>query len=71
MFESPLSENMPKKSVSEVKINGEWKIYALMSKNYNTLYQQGRYLGMSKEIKIDGSKQKPLKVEYHFWSKSE
>ena len=71
MEERPQSEHSPKKSISEVKIKGEWKIYGLMSKSFNTPYQQGRYLGMSKEIKIDGSKQKPLKVEYHFWSKSE
>jgi hypothetical protein len=71
MFESPLSENMPKMSLSEVKINGEWKTYGLMSQNFNTPYPKGKYLGTSNEIKIDGSEQKPLKVEYHFWSKSE
>ena len=71
MQEHPLSDHMPKTSLSEVKINGEWKIYGLMSKNFNTPYQRGKYLGISKEIKIDGSEQKSLKVEYHFWSKSE
>jgi hypothetical protein len=71
MFESPLSEYRQKESLSEVRVKGAWKKYGLMSKNFNTPYQRGEYLGTSKEIKIDGSKQKPLKVEYHFWSESE
>ncbi len=65
--EHPLSDNMPGESVSEVSINGKWKIYGLMSKNFNTPYQHGRYLGTSKEIRINGFVQKALEVEYHFW----
>jgi hypothetical protein len=71
MEEHPLSDHMPKTSLSEVKINGEWKIYALMSKNYNTPYQLGRYLGMSTEIRLDGFCQNTLEVEYHFWEKAD
>jgi hypothetical protein len=71
VFESPLSEHPPKKSISEVKINGKWKSYGLMSQNLNAPYQRGDYLGTSNEIRIDGFAQKALEVEYHFWSKSE
>ena len=71
MQEHPLSDHMPKESHSEVKINGEWKMYGLMSLTFNTPYQHGRYLGTSKEIRINGFVQKALEVEYHFWSKSE
>ena len=71
MEERPLSEHAPQESLSEVKINGEWKTYGLMSKNFNTQYPKGRYLGTSHQIKIDDSEQKPLKVEYHFWMKVE
>ncbi len=70
MQEHPLSDNVPKESVSEVSINGEWKIYGLMSKSYNTPYQHGRYLGTSKEIRIDGVLLKPRDVESHFWKKT-
>jgi hypothetical protein len=62
---------MPKKSHSEVKINGEWKTYGLMSKNLNTQYPKGKYLGTSKEIRINNSEHNPLEVEYHFWTKIE
>jgi len=71
MFESPLSEHLPKKSFSEVKISGEWKSYGLMSQNFNTPYQEGDYLGISKEIRINGIVHKPREVEYHFWKKAE
>jgi hypothetical protein len=71
MQEHPLSDHMPKKSVSEVKINGEWKIYGLMSKNCNTPYPKGEYLGTSKEIIINNSVHNPLEIEYHFWTKAE
>lgn len=71
MFERPLSENQPKECISEVKINGEWKKYGLMSKNISTPYQRGKYLGTSKEIRFDGRIQKPLDTELHFWEKAE
>jgi hypothetical protein len=71
VFESPLSEHPPKKSISEVKISGEWKTYGLMSSDFRTPYPKGKYLGTSHQIKIDDSEQKPLKVEYHFWMKIE
>ena len=71
MYEYPLSEHPPKISHTEVKINGEWKTYGLMSKNFNTPYQQGKYLGVSKEIRIDDNVQRTRDVEYHFWKKAE
>jgi hypothetical protein len=71
MLERPLSEHAPKEALTDVKVNGEWKTYSLMSKRFNTPYPKGKYLGTSNEIKIDGTEQKPLKVEYHFWSESE
>ena len=70
MEEHPLSDHMPKISLSEVKINGEWKIYGLMTKSFNTPYPKGRYLGMSDEIRVNHSEHNPLKVEYHFWKKA-
>ncbi len=71
MQEHPLSDNMPKESVSEVSINDKWKIYGLMSQSYNTPFSKGKYLGTSKEIRINNIERKPLKVECHFWMKSE
>ena len=71
MQEHPLSDSMSGESVSEVSINGEWKIYGLMSKSFNTPYQHGRYLGASKEIRINGFVQKALEVQYHFWEKAD
>lgn len=58
MHEHPLSDTKPKKSLSEVKIHGDWKTYGLMSKNFNTPYPKGEYIGTSKEIRIDG-------IDYH------
>jgi len=70
MNEHPLSDYKPKKSLSEVKIKGEWIPYGLMSKNFYTPYPKGEYLGTSKEIRIDGILLKPRDVEYHFWEKA-
>ena len=67
MEEHPLSDHEPKESVSEVNINGEWKIYGLMSKSFNTPYMHGRYLGTSKEIRINGVVQEPRAKSFHFW----
>jgi len=67
MEEHPLSDHMPKKPLTEIKINGEWKIYGQMSQDFNTSYPHGKYFGASKEIRINGAKQKPLEIEYHFW----
>jgi len=67
MQEHPLSDHMPKESVSEVKINGVWKIYGLMSQNFNTPFPKGKYLGPSKAIRINRFVQNVLEVEYHFW----
>jgi len=71
MNEHPLSDHKPKMSLSEVKINGKWITYGLMSQNFNTPYPKGEYLGTSKEIRIDGCLLKPRDVEYHFWMKAE
>ena len=72
MEEHPLSDHMPKESVSEVKINnGDWNVYGLMSKSFHAPFQHGRYLGLSRDIRIDGVAQKALEVEYHFWEKAD
>jgi hypothetical protein len=71
MVESPLSEHIPKESVAEVKISGDWKIYGLMSQKFNTPYPKGKYLGTSKEIRISDVALNLLDVEYHFWMKAE
>jgi hypothetical protein len=68
MEEHPLSDNMPKESLSEVIISGVRKSYGLMSKNFNTSFPKGEYLGKSKVIRINNLEQKPLEIEYHFWT---
>ena len=70
MEEHPLSQIIIKESVSEVKTaDGVWKKYGLMSKNYNTPYPKGKYLGKSKEIRINSVAHPHLECEYHFWDK--
>jgi len=69
MEEHPLSDHMPKKSISEVRLKGTWKSYGLMSKSFNTPYLKGEYLGTSKTIRLNDSEHTTLEVEYHFWVK--
>jgi hypothetical protein len=71
MYEYPLSEYPFKAAHTEVKINGEWITYILMSQNFNSPYQRGTYLGVSNEIRINGVVQRPRDVEYHFWKKAD
>jgi len=46
-------------------------VYGICSEDFNTKLIKGEYLGMSKEIRIDGAVQKPFEVDYHFWEKEE
>jgi hypothetical protein len=66
VFESHISDHV-KTSLTETKINGEWKTYRLMSKIFYTPYRHGKYLGKSTDIRVDGVVQRSRDVEYHFW----
>ena len=71
MLESRLTEFRNKNWLNEVRINGKWMVYGLCAEDFNTRLIKGEYLGISKEIRIDGTKQNPFKIEYHFWMKAE
>jgi hypothetical protein len=70
MEESPLSELRDKQWNTEVKINGKWVVYDICSEDFNTKLIKGKYLGVSKEIRIDGEILKPREVGLHFWEKA-
>jgi len=73
--ETPLSDYLSSKrceNVTEVLIDGEWQKYIVCNESRKPQLQLPGvvYLGKSKEIRIDGAKQKQRSKDHHFWEKT-